>query len=83
MRTSLVAGFLCATMIGILLSSCGEKSSSDPVNEDSNNVKVGQVKTTSFTVTVSGTIKGLSKVDIALGKYGILCCVKSISQRVY
>jgi len=77
MRTSLVAGFLCATMIGILLSSCGEKSSSDPVNEDSNNVKVGQVKTTSFTVTVSGTIKGLSKVDIALGKYGILCCVKS------
>ena len=76
MRSAVISKVLFGIVI-LSLSSCGDKSTSDPVNEDSKNVKVGQVQTTSFTVTVSGTIKGLSKVDIVLGKYGILYCVKS------
>ncbi len=70
-------GIMRVLLIMSLLASCGDKSTSDPVNEDSKNVKVGQIQTTSFTATVSSTFKGLSKVDIALGKYGILYCVKS------
>ena len=76
MRSTVISKVLFGIVI-LSLSSCGDKSTSDPVNEDSKNVKVGQVQTTSFTATVSGTIKGLSKVDIVLGKYGILYCVKS------
>lgn len=73
MRLGFVAKCMYATIIGMLLSSCGDKSSNSGV-DDSNNVMVGQIKTTSFTATVSGTFKGISKVDMALGKQGVLFC---------
>lgn len=60
----------------VFLMSCGDKSSdSDPV--DSGNVTVGNVNATAFTLSIDGQFKGLSKVDIALGKHGVLYCVKS------
>lgn len=61
----------------LFLSSCGDKSTDDPVIEESSNVVVGQVKPTSFTVAISGTYKNISKADIALGKHGVLYCPKS------
>ena len=73
MRLGFVAKCMYATIIGILLSSCGDKSSNSGV-DDSNNVMVGQIKTTSFTATVSGTFKGISNVDMALGKQGVRFC---------
>ncbi len=60
----------------LFLSSCGDKST-DPVIEESSNVVAGQVKPTSFTATISGTYKDISKADIALGNHGVLFCPKT------
>ena len=56
--------------------SCSKESTADS-DVSSNDLIVNEVKVTAFTATVSGTFKGLSKADIALGKNGVLYCPKT------
>lgn len=39
-------------------------------------IEIGLSSVSSFTVNISGTYNGISKTDIALGKYGVLFCEK-------
>ena len=74
MNRSLFTNILLGTLL--LLSSCGDKNE-DPIVEGSDKISVGQASTTSFTASLSGTFTGISKVDLALGKYGVLYCEKT------
>ena len=67
-------------IIGIALMVCAScKGDSDGASDSqgSDDIKITGVKVTAFTASVSGKFSGLSKVDIALGKHGVLYCVKS------
>lgn len=63
-------------MVLALMLSCGDKQS-NPEIVPSNNLTIESVTTTAFTSSFKGQFKGISKVDIALGKHGVLYCVKS------
>lgn len=45
--------------------------------QGSDDIKITGVSVTAFTASVTGTFKGLDKVDIALGRNGVLYCKKS------
>ena len=65
---------LMATVL--FMSSCDDKSS-DPVIEEPDAIVPGNINATMFTATVTGSFSGISKVDLALGKSGILFCEKT------
>ena len=67
---------LSLPMILILLLSCKDKPLVSDT-EESGNVNVNNVSTTAFTSSIEGLFKGISKVDIALGNYGVLYCIKT------
>lgn len=48
---------------------------SDSTNVDDLNIT--GINTTSFTATIKGELKNISKIDIALGKHGVLYCPKT------
>ena len=60
----------------LLLSSCKEKTTIEEI-EESVKIKIGSVNTSIFTAAVSGSFDGISNMDIALGKNGVLYCEKS------
>lgn len=73
----IVKGFSVPAFVAlIMLASCGDKSS-DSVIEEPDAIVAGSVNATSFTVTFTGTFTGISKVDLALGRKGVLYCEKS------
>ena len=57
----------------ILLSSCNDKNTIDELEI----IKTGNVSTSIFTATVTGSFDGISKMEIALGKNGVLYCEKA------
>ncbi len=62
--------------VSLLLGACSkeEKEELQPV---SNSIVTGQCTTTSFTASLSCTFNGVDKLDMALGKHGVLYCVWS------
>jgi len=44
--------------------------------QEKNMIEIGLSSVSSFTVNISGTYNGISKTDIALGKYGVMFCEK-------
>lgn len=58
------------------LNSCNnsENGSDLPTSDD---LSITSISTTAFTASVKGTFKGLSKIDLALGKNGVLYCDKT------
>ena len=69
--------FIALAMFVMLFASCGGDKPGSPEAESFNNLITGSVKTTSFTVSVTGSFSGISKVDLALGKNGVLYCEKT------
>ncbi|MCQ2068839.1 MAG: hypothetical protein MJY68_07075 [Bacteroidaceae bacterium] len=63
-------------MAGLLMASCGDNPT-DTVDEASGNLKIENVSTTAFTCTLNGQFKGITNLDVVLGKHGVLYCVKS------
>ena len=69
--------FLSTITISLFLFlSCSDKEKEDllPI---SNSIIPGQCSVTSFTANISGTLSGVDKVDLALGKRGVLYCEKT------
>lgn len=62
--------------LAIALLSCGDNSS-DPISEGSDAITISQTSTTSFTASITGSFPGISIVDRALGKSGVLYCKKT------
>ena len=60
----------------LLLSSCNDKTTIEE-SEESVKIKIGSVNTSIFTAAVSGSFDGISNMDIALGKNGVLYCEKT------
>ena len=58
------------------LLSCGDNSS-DPITDGSDAITISQTSTTSFTASITGSFPGISIVDRALGKSGVLYCKKT------
>lgn len=70
--------FIAFAMFVMLFASCGKEDSPElPETDKPGVVAVGNVSVSAFTAAVSGTFNGVSKVDLALGKCGILYCLKS------
>lgn len=67
--------FIIATSL-LLLSSCS-KDESDALLPASKSIVTGQSSIGSFTADVSCTLRGVDKIDIALGRHGVLYCTKS------
>ena len=76
MRINFLTSVFCGLAISVMLSSCGD-GSSDTVIEEPDAIIAGNISTTFFTATVTGSFSGISKYDLALGKSGILYCEKS------
>lgn len=67
-------------IIGVALVVCVScKGDSERITESqgADDVKITGVNVTAFTASVSGKFSGLSKVDLALGKLGVLYCEKT------
>lgn len=75
MRSTVIFNILFGIVI-LSLSSCGDKPT-DEAPETADNLVVSGVSATSFTVSITGSFTGISKVDLALGKCGVLYCEKS------
>lgn len=69
--------FIALAMFVLLFASCDGDKPGDPEVETSDEVLLGSVKTTAFSASISGSFNGISKVDLALGKSGVLYCPKS------
>ncbi len=70
--------FIAFAMLVMLFATCGKEDSLlQPEIEKPDVVEVGNVSASAFTASVSGTFNGVSKSDLALGKCGILYCLKS------
>lgn len=70
--------FIAFAMFVMLFASCEKEDSPEsPETDKPGVVAVGNVSVSAFTAAVSGTFNGVSKVDLALGKCGILYCLKS------
>ena len=71
--------YFVSALVAVSFGSCDKDDS--PVGPEENEPGVelvaGSVSASAFTVSISGTFSGLSKVDLALGKKGILYCVGS------
>lgn len=61
----------------VISTSCNDSSNDSAGLQGSDDVKITNVKVTSFTASVTGTFQGLGKADVALGKHGVLYCPKS------
>lgn len=75
-RNSIVLS-MAAMVLAVFVSCEKEDSPESPEIEKPGTVAVGNVSVSAFTASVSGTFNGVSKVDLALGKSGILYCLKS------
>ena len=64
-------------MTALLLSSCEKDTPSVSDKEESDAVVVEQITTTAFTASMTAKFNGVSKVDLALGKSGVLYCLKN------
>lgn len=70
--------FIAFAMLVMLFATCGKEDSLlQPEIEKPDVFEVGNVSASAFTASVSGTFNGVSKSDLALGKCGILYCLKS------
>ena len=67
---------ISAIFISIFLLSCNNENT-DIAETRSDDLRVNGVSTTAFTATISGVFDNISKIDIALGKNGILYCPKT------
>lgn len=71
-------GLLFVTVLtALLLSSCEKETPSVPEVEEPDAIVADNVITTAFTATLTAKFNGVSKVDLALGKSGVLYCLKS------
>lgn len=70
------AFILYIALLSLCFISCSKEVSSSSV-DDQNDIEITGVTVTAFSATLTGTFKGLSKVDIALGKNGVLYCPKT------
>lgn len=71
-------GLLFVTVLtALLLSSCEKDTPSVSDKEESDAVVVEQITTTAFTASMTAKFNGVSKVDLALGKSGVLYCLKN------
>lgn len=70
--------FTCC-LVGTMLtvSSCGKPTDEPAPAVEIYNITVGSANATAFTATITGTFSGIDKIDLALGKYGVLYCEKS------
>lgn len=66
-----------AALAALLLSSCEKDTPVAPEVEEPDAVVADQITTTAFTATLTAKFNGVSKVDLALGKSGVLYCLKS------
>ncbi len=70
--------FIASVMFVMLFAACGKEDSPlQPETDKPDVVEVGNVSASAFTASVSGAFNGVSKIDLALGKCGILYCLKS------
>ena len=76
MNSRVLAKGFYVSLICVFMISCGDKQP-DSDSDFSSSLKIESVSTTAFTSSLKGQFKGISKVDIALGKHGVLYCVKS------
>ncbi len=67
---------ISAIFISIFLLSCNNENT-DIAETRSDDLRVNGVSTTAFTATISGVFDNISKIDIALGKNGVLYCPKT------
>ena len=71
-------GLLFVTALAaLMLSSCDEEAPSVPEIVEPDTVVADKITTTAFTATLSAKFNGVSKVDLALGKSGVLYCFKT------
>ena len=63
---------MCISMV-----SCENKHSNTAELGVSESLVIENVSTTSFTSSLTGQFKGITNLDIVLGKHGVLFCVKS------
>lgn len=71
-----ICSFIAISISAALLSSCGDNES-DPVIEVQDPITAGQITPSSFSASIAGTFKDINKLDIALGKHGVLFCPKT------
>lgn len=64
------------SVMAVILVSCGEKEDTE-IQYASELIDAVQVNVSSMTASFSGTYKNISKIDVALGRQGILYCEKS------
>lgn len=76
MNSKLFIKGVSAIFLALTFASCSDDSS-EPVIEEPDAIIVSQVTPNSFSATISGLFSGISKVDLALGKSGILYCESS------
>ena len=69
--------FVAVAMAAVLFNACADDSSPSPIIEEPDPIAPSKVSTTAFTATLTAQYNGVSKVDIALGKSGILYCLKT------
>ena len=73
MNSKLFIKGLSAFFLMLAFASCSDNSS-EPAIEEPDAIIVSRVTPNSFSATISGLFSGISKVDLALGKSGILYC---------
>lgn len=67
-----------SALFALLFSACGDDTPTNvPVVEEPDAVVNDQVTTAAFSATITAKFNGVSKVDLLLGKTGVLYCLKS------
>lgn len=75
MRRIICIGFIAFAIAALV--ACGDDKPEAPEVEVSDDITLGSVSTTAFTATVTGSFDGISIFDQALGKNGVLYCLKT------
>lgn len=75
-RNNFFVKAMIVCIMPLALLSCGNDEESGPAGEPENGIK-GLATVNALSVSVSGSFGGVSKIDLSLGKTGILYCLKS------
>ena len=75
-RNNFFVKAMIVCIMPLALLSCGNDEESGPGGEPENGIK-GLATVNALSVSVSGSFGGVSKIDLSLGKTGILYCLKS------
>lgn len=75
-RNNFFVKAMIVCIMPLALLSCGNDEGSGPAGEPENGIK-GLATVNALSVSVSGSFGGVSKIDLSLGKTGILYCLKS------